>query len=528
MVWYRIVLPEVETDKGARLLLHFGAVDRIADVWVDGTHVGRHEGGQTAFTFDITEALGDGRVADVRAEDDPHDPSIPRGKQDWHEQPHSIWYHRVTGIWRSCGSRWCRICTWSTPSGPPTLSRARITGAITLSRSADASVEVLASLEGATLGRVRDRHRDTDRRDRPAGRGAAQRPGARGVRCGLPSILASSTSRSLSVKAAMVADEVACYAGMRSVAVDEHCLMLNDRPVPVGRCCSRATGRRPHFTPPSPEAIREEVELILRLGFNSVRIHQKVEDAALPLLVRPSGTDGMARGGIRLRILRARRGALHRRLAADRARAPLSPEHHRVGALQRVMGHPARRPGSGAASYSRGLTELTRALDVTRPVISNDGWEHTASDIVTVHDYDPSGEALGRRYASAHGVAAVVDSRGPHGRKVALRPHAGRPVMVTEFGGVRYDVTPGSAEGWGYSSEASSDAFEQRLSGLVGAMHDSSSLAGFCYTQLTDTRQERNGLCDAHRTPKLPVDVLHGIITGTRARDRVVSETADL
>ena len=214
----------------------------------------------------------------VRAEDDPHDPSIPRGKQDWHEQPHSIWYHRVTGIWRSV---WLEVvpdlhvvdAVWTTD-----LAAARITGAITLSRSADASVEVLASLEGATLGRVRiDTATQTVVIDLPI---AALRNGQ-----ALEEFVWSPEHPRLVDLAVtvseggMVADEVACYAGMRSVAVDEHCLMLNERPLFLRSVLHQGYWPATHFTPPSPEAIREEVELILRLGFNSVRIHQKTEDA---------------------------------------------------------------------------------------------------------------------------------------------------------------------------------------------------------------------------------------------------------
>ncbi|HYY11011.1 MAG TPA: beta-galactosidase, partial [Kineosporiaceae bacterium] len=95
VVWYR---RECERPAGERLLLHFGAVDFAATVWVNGRVVARHEGGHTPFTADVT---GTGpMVIVVRAEDDPHDLTQPRGKQDWQEQPHAIWYERTTGIWQ--------------------------------------------------------------------------------------------------------------------------------------------------------------------------------------------------------------------------------------------------------------------------------------------------------------------------------------------------------------------------------------------------------------------------------------------
>ena len=86
-----------------RVILHFGAVDYLARVWVNGRYITSHEGGHTPFHADITGALdpsGRQRVT-VLVEDDPHDLAKPRGKQDWQIEPHAIWYPRTTGIWQS-------------------------------------------------------------------------------------------------------------------------------------------------------------------------------------------------------------------------------------------------------------------------------------------------------------------------------------------------------------------------------------------------------------------------------------------
>jgi beta-galactosidase/beta-glucuronidase len=83
-------------------VLHFGAVDYRAAVWVNGQLVATHEGGHTPFHADITSALS---AADnllvVRAEDPGSDPTIPRGKQDWHQHPSHTFYSRTTGIWQT-------------------------------------------------------------------------------------------------------------------------------------------------------------------------------------------------------------------------------------------------------------------------------------------------------------------------------------------------------------------------------------------------------------------------------------------
>ncbi|MFM2088346.1 MAG: hypothetical protein RLZZ237_3215, partial [Pseudomonadota bacterium] len=100
-VWYRLNFDLAQ--RGERTLLHFGAVDYAASVWLNGKLVAQHEGGHTPFTADITDALvlGTPQSLVVRAEDDPADLHKPRGKQDWLRQPHSIWYPRTTGIWQT-------------------------------------------------------------------------------------------------------------------------------------------------------------------------------------------------------------------------------------------------------------------------------------------------------------------------------------------------------------------------------------------------------------------------------------------
>lgn len=100
VVWYEreVDLP-TRSDDGS-WLLHFGAVDYRATVWVDGELRAEHEGGHTPFVVPLSRrAAGRVRVT-VRAEDRSDDLSQPRGKQDWRDEPHQIWYSRTTGIWQ--------------------------------------------------------------------------------------------------------------------------------------------------------------------------------------------------------------------------------------------------------------------------------------------------------------------------------------------------------------------------------------------------------------------------------------------
>ena len=169
-------------------------------------------------------------------------------------------------------------------------------------------------------------------------------------------------------------------------------------------------------------------------------------------------------------------------------------------------------------SFAQSLYHLTRALDPSRPVISNDGWEHANSDILTIHDYAGTAEELDANYRDIDAIRALVAGMGPAGRRLQLiaREVEGQSIMVTEFGGVSF--APDAADdSWGYTTATSYEDFESRVSGLVGSLRDNPILSGFCYTQLTDTMQETNGLTDENRKPKLSIAVIRGIVSGEGA-----------
>ena len=134
---------------------------------------------------------------------------------------------------------------------------------------------------------------------------------------------------------------------------------------------------------------------------------------------------------------------------------------------------------------------------------------------MTTHDYGVYGEQLRVNYADRESIAELVNGVGPQGRKILLgQPWSDdRPVMVTEFGGISLPLD--AEDAWGYAVVPNAQAYEDRVCGLFEALEASPILAGFCYTQLTDTRQETNGLADENRTPKIPLDVIRGFVTSS-------------
>ena len=166
--------------------------------------------------------------------------------------------------------------------------------------------------------------------------------------------------------------------------------------------------------------------------------------------------------------------------------------------------------------FARALVHLTKALDPTRPVVSNDGWEQADTDILAIHDYEGDGDVMRSRYRDRAAIDELVSGIGPAGRRLVLSGDVtDLPVMLTEFGGISFDVHR-TEDAWGYTDASSSGDFRGRLESLMSAIHDSGALAGYCYTQLTDTQQETNGLVGSDRTPKLPLAELREIMVGPR------------
>ncbi len=519
IVWYRRTFQVSSVDAGKRLLLHCGAVDYRAHVWVNGQLVVTHEGGQTPFSADITTVLhsGEDQVIVIRAEDAPLDLSQPRGKQDWQEQPHNIWYHRTTGIWQP---------VWLEPVAPTHITQVRWTPdlnsgllgfTVVLQRQEESlHLHVQLSLHGVTLADDIYLVQGTE----------VQRQIAfdRAGMMNSSTLLWSPESPNL-IDATLtlltgneIVDEVQSYAGLRSVGVAHGRFLLNGHPYYLRLALEQGYWSESHLAAPSNEALRREVEVAKELGFNGIRIHQKVED---PRFLYWCDRLGLLVWGEMANAYVFSHSAVER-LTREWLEVLARDYSHPCIAvwvpLNESWGIPDVAHSLSQRHYVQALYYLTKTFDPTRPVVGNDGWEHVVSDIYGIHDYSFEGTILRERYGRTEAVERTLREVQPHHRTLALpgsqRTH--EPIMLTEFGGISY--SPQSGEPWfGYGTVTSSDAFLAKYRELVDAILDSPAIAGFCYTQLTDTGQETNGLLTAGRESKLDSAVVRQITSRSSA-----------
>jgi hypothetical protein len=319
------------------------------------------------------------------------------------------------------------------------------------------------------------------------------------------------------------------YLGLRPVSVRGGWFELNGRPYYMRSVLNQGYREQTHLASRGSEELRAEVELTKAMGFNAVRVHQKAEDPRflywadrLGLMVWGETAGAYEFSATAVAMLTTEWLELVRRDRSHPCVVAWVPVNESWG-VQDISTVTAQQ------QFVRSLASLTRALDPSRPVMSNEGWEHVDSDILGLHDYTDDAEELRERYATRAAVSdLVLSARTPHGRRPLLgRPQleaflAGdTPLMITEFGGVSLsgaDAAEGADDAWGYTNASSGSEYAQLLLGLFDALRASSEVSGFCYTQYMDTGQETNGLLFMDGTPKIPIEDIRRIVTGEADR----------
>jgi beta-galactosidase/beta-glucuronidase len=521
--WYQRTF---EPPPGAgRVMLHFGAVDYQAEVWVNGQLAVVHEGGHTPFSADVTDLLREGapQLLTVRVRDDPLDLTQPRGKQDWQLEPHSIWYPRTTGIWQT---------VWLERVPPTRIAELRWTPFVD-----GFAIDVEATIAGIDLDGVtmevtltcgqRCLARDTYAvvNQELTRRIVLSDPGIDDFRNELlwsperPTLL---DARIRLLRGDAVLDDVRSYTALRSVDILRDRFMLNGRPYLLRLVLDQGYWPQTLLAAPGDEALRRDVELAKAMGFNGVRKHQKIED---PRYLYWADRLGLLVWEEMPSAYRFTRTAINRVVSEWREAIARDYSHPCIIVwvpFNESWGVPELTSRRAQRDAVQALYHLTRTLDATRPVIGNDGWESSATDIIGIHDYDANPEHLRQRYASETAPEQLFDRRRPGGRILTLDgyPHRGQPIMLTEFGGIACVGQDGEAGCWGYSQVGDAASLAEKFEALMHAVIHTPMFSGFCYTQFADTFQEANGLLTADRQPKLPLEHIARVTTESRLHIR--------
>jgi beta-galactosidase/beta-glucuronidase len=513
VVWYARRFTVPAGWQGRRVLLNFGAVDYEATVWVNGVEAGRHTGGHVGFSLDVTdwlEAAGNSLV--VRVVDPGTDRTIPRGKQYWQPKSEGIYYTRTTGLWQP---------VWIEAAGGTRIGALRITPDIDASQ---ARVDVdLASARRTTGARAVP----VTLRAQATFEGTPQ---------AVTTVLAAGSHATAVLtlpdqhlwrpegpalydltieveEGGAVVDRVTSYFGQRKIDQHDGRFYLNNGPYLLRLALDQGYWPESTLTPPSDEAIQYDIRMAKAFGLNGVRKHQKAED---PRFLYWADRMGLLVWGEMANAHQYSAGYAARFTAEWQEIVRRDFNHPSIVAwvpINESWGVPQVLTDRAQQAHVAALYHVIKSLDPTRPVVDNDGWEHTDdTDILTLHDYARTGDDLSAKYARLASDPGHVPRNGREAFVYGAGYH-GAPFMLTEFGGIAFRLgAPGAANEWGYSGvEATREAFQSRLNGLVKAIRANPVWAGFCYTQLTDVEQEINGLMTYDRRPKLEPDTYRQI-----------------
>ncbi|HEY8272374.1 MAG TPA: glycoside hydrolase family 2 TIM barrel-domain containing protein, partial [Pseudobdellovibrionaceae bacterium] len=303
-------------------------------------------------------------------------------------------------------------------------------------------------------------------------------------------------------------DHVKSYTALRSVAMSRDRFLLNGCPYYMRLVLDQGYWPDTYMTPPSEEAIRKDIELTKAAGFNGVRKHQKVEDPNYLYWADVMGLMVWCEMPSAYRFTHESVERLMREWSEVIDRDMSHPCIVVWVPFNESWGVPDLAEKAAHQHCVQALYHLTKTLDPTRPCIGNDGWESTATDIIGIHDYDSKPERLLKKYTLEASVADILSRYRPGGRVITVEgfPHGGQPVMLTEFGGISFVEHTQFSNSWGYSTSFNAEDFRDQYERLVASVHRIELFAGFCYTQLTDTFQETNGLFKADRTPKFSIN----------------------
>jgi beta-galactosidase/beta-glucuronidase len=467
-IWYRRSFAVPRKWGERRLLLHFGAVDFEATVWLNGKEIGHHRGGYDAFSFDITDAvnpIGDNELI-VTAWDPTDAGTQPRGKQV--RKPNGIWYTPTSGIWQTvwlepvCAAHIAGLkitpdvdnsAVTIRPITPPTLGVCMVEVTIRDGRkvvytaSVNAGGQIIMPVKNARLWSPEDPH--------------------------LYSVVVNLKLGNRSV------DKVESYFGMRKISVgkDEKGftrLMLNNKPYFQFGPLDQGFWPDGLYAAPTDEALRYDIEMTKKLGFNMARKHVKIEPDhwyywcdKLGLLVwqdMPSGDKYI--GG----------------KDPDITRSPESAKEFEQELTALVQGrgnHPCivmwvpYNEGWGQWDTAR-VVGMIKKLDPTRLVDDASGWtDRGVGDVNDMHKYPGPGSP---------------------------EPEANRAAVLGEFGGLGLPVRGHTWQGeknWGYRSFTDAGALTTAYVDLVAKLFpliEQKGLSAAVYTQTTDVEIEVNGL----------------------------------
>jgi len=495
VLWYSRTASILPAFRNKTVLLHFGAVDWLCDIYVNGRKVGTHQGGYDPFSVDITAALTKAKSQQiaVRVWDPTNDGPQPRGKQV--RKPEGIWYTPVTGIWQTVWMEAVPKTYIASTKQTPDLDKQ--------------SVSVSAQLQNLLPG---DKVSITawDGTQKVAEQSVADNAAVT-LPISNPKIWSIENPFLYDLKVSVERggkkiDEVSSYFAMRkiSIAPDNNGvqrMMLNNKFVFQYGPLDQGWWPDGLYTAPTDEALKSDIVNTRAMGFNMIRKHVKVEPARwyyycdqLGMLVwqdMPSGDLGN----------KWDQRPFVTGVATEKDRSPESEKIYRtewnaiIDALYNFPSIIVWTPFNEAWGQfkTEDIVNWTMKKDPSRLLNTASGGNYfPVGHILDIHNYPEPAMPLAEIFGSKHAL------------------------VLGEFGGLGLplDGHTWQQKNWGYQSFGRADSLLKRYEGFITKLEGfvKSGLSAAVYTQTTDVEGEVNGLMTYDRKVfKMPVERLKQI-----------------
>ncbi len=503
IVWYRKTLNIKKSDK--RVVLHIGAADHLTSVLVNGKPAGRHKGGYTSFSFDITNLVNDGEnEIFILCEDDVTNPFVIRGKQSEKLKSHGCDYTRTTGIWQS-------VYIEYTPKS--------YVENIKIYPDINGFVTVLAKLIGKEKLTCKAYYNGKCVGEAQANKAAGSC--ALQIKLEEKHLWEVGKGRLYDLEIAFGKDKIKSYFGLRSIRLDGMKFLINEKSVFQRLVLDQGFYKKGVYTAENDEELKQDIELSMALGFNGARLHQKVFDPRFLYFADKAGYlvwGEYANWGL----------DYSRPESVDVFLSEWSE------AVERDFNHPSiigwcpfneTWDYKGKPQYNPLIStvyDYTKAVDSTRPCIDTSGNFHVKTDIYDLHDYryDP------KEFKESYDKFVTEDYLYEH---VLLdnpnrQQYGGQPVFISEYGGIKWEADK-KIKSWGYGEDVKTpEEFAERYCGLTDAITQNKKMFGFCYTQLYDVEQEQNGLYTYERKRKFDDEIYKRIIASNKRTAQIEKE----
>jgi len=479
---------------GQRIVLHFGAVDYVAEVWIDNKKIGSHSGGYAPFSFDLTPVLGRKRHFSLAVTvTDETSAEQPRGKQA-EQEPFACWYTAVSGIWQEVWLEFVPEVAIESITARPGPDSGTTGFDVRISRPEEAlTLSMEVSLGDAAISR----------REFPVSYPVLRVPlELEDAQTWSPATPNLYYVRFTLNRGNEQLDSVETYTAFRTIALRQDGLYLNGKRYFQKLILMQGYWEGTGYTPPDSGGFERDIQAARAMGFNGCRMHMKFEDPRFYYAADRHGFLVWEEAPAFFHFSERARSA-YLKMWVDMLRR----NAHHPSIVVRVLCNESWGIGEVAVSaemqnWLRELFQLVKEIDPGRPLVANDGWEHVISDIITFHTYEHTPEALRKEWQTAR-----KNGRCGIERKVLWitgSPPKHLPWVLSEFGGITYLRAEDSSPSWGYQDvPPHEEALKVRLRAIFAELAQLDGLTGWCYTQFSDIEQEKNGLLYSDRSAKI-------------------------